>query len=631
MADPTNNARWLYGILGFAVVAGVIAAVWLNLPTDDSAPPETTRSSAPTSAKPALVESPPRDYPVPKFSETSFLNTGADATYLGTNSCIECHSGHHETFLLTHHSRALAECDPKAEPPDGSFFHKPSGRSYRVYRKDGQLHHEEVLRTADGKEISRVDLPVRYLIGSGNFCRSYLVEVDGFLHESPITWYTAKKKWDMSPGYDFPRHWGFERHVPAGCVSCHSGRVEAKDDSVHKLSIREQAIGCESCHGPGSKHVELRRSRKLAAGEPDPTIVNPVKLPRPLLESVCAVCHQSGQTSVTLRGRTPASFRPGRPLNDYRVDYKFDTGGEKMTVVGHIEQLRRSPCYQHSEMTCLTCHDPHARQRPANPVAFYRQKCLDCHASKGCSVPVAERVKKDSADNCVTCHMPRTDTDIPHLVFTHHRIGKHAPESPAPERIPELIPIGDVAHLSEIDKKRNLGLAYFDVAGKPELRHLAPAFRDRARKYLEEVFAAGLRDGAASEALAEIYWPQADVRSGYYAKEALAVKELAPGLRAQAMAVVTDEFMRAGDVASAAKILERLTQQRRSPDDWIMLGRCYLQMQQTQKALEALQQAEAIRPDRPDVQELLAKAHELLGDTKNAREHLDKAKWLAEH
>src|SRR5262249_4006137 len=321
-----------------------------------------------------------RDYPLPKFTESRFLNAGADATFLGSTACVECHSGHHESFLLPHHSRALSDIDLRAEPPDGSFFHKASGRSYRVYRQDGQLRHEEVLRSAEGKEISRVDLPVRYLIGSGNFSRSYLVEVDGFLHESPITWYASRKKWDVSPGYDFPQHWGFERRVTVKCVACHSGRVEEKDESVHKLAIREQAIGCESCHGPGSKHVELRRARKLAAEQEDLTIVNAGKLPRDRLESVCAVCHLSGQASVPLRGRKATDFHPGRPLSDYRVDYKFDSGTDQMTVVGHMEQLRRSNCYQKSEMTCLTCHDPHARQRPANPVAFYRQKCLDCHA-----------------------------------------------------------------------------------------------------------------------------------------------------------------------------------------------------------------------------------------------------------
>ncbi|HKA06140.1 MAG TPA: multiheme c-type cytochrome, partial [Gemmataceae bacterium] len=171
--------------------------------------------------------------------------------YIGTAACAECHKSNHESYLLTAHSRAFSDLDPKAEPPDGSFPHTPSGRTYRVYRKGNKFHHEEVLRTADGTEIAKLDFPVKYLIGSGHFTRSYVVEVDGFLHESPITWYAQKKKWDMSPGYDAPRHWSFERPVQIGCVHCHSGRVELVGDAVHRMTIHEKAIGCESCHGPG--------------------------------------------------------------------------------------------------------------------------------------------------------------------------------------------------------------------------------------------------------------------------------------------------------------------------------------------------------------------------------------------
>ncbi len=208
-----------------------------------------------------------------------------------------------------------------------------------------------------------MDVPIRYLIGSGHFCRSYLVEIDGFLHESPITWYTSKKKWDMSPGYDFPTHWGFERAVKTGCLACHAGRVEPVGDSLHRMTLHEKAIGCESCHGPGSKHEALHRAKKHVPGQEDLTIVQPSRLSRARLEAICTVCHLNGPASIPLRGRQDTDFRPGMPLTDYRIDYRFANGSEQMTVVGHIEQLRGSACYQKSErLTCLTCHDPHAKR-----------------------------------------------------------------------------------------------------------------------------------------------------------------------------------------------------------------------------------------------------------------------------
>ena len=115
-------------------------------------------------------------------------------------------------------------------------------------------------------------------------------------------------------------------------------------------------------------------------------------------------------------------------------------------------------------------------KRVGEKAAFYRQRCLDCHGAgkprtkrprvkaPECSVPSEERAAKASGNNCLTCHMPRSDTDIPHLRFAHHRIGKHATTAAAPERTPNLVPIGDVSHLAEIDQKRNLGLAYLEAA-----------------------------------------------------------------------------------------------------------------------------------------------------------------------
>ncbi len=53
------------------------------------------------------------------------------------------------------------------------------------------------------------------------------------------------------------------------------------------MTFREKAIGCESCHGAGS--------RKSAAGEADFTIVNPAKLSRPDVQHVAFTHHRIGR------------------------------------------------------------------------------------------------------------------------------------------------------------------------------------------------------------------------------------------------------------------------------------------------------------------------------------------------
>jgi len=138
-----------------------------------------------------------------------------------------------------------------------------------------------------------------------------------------------------------------------------------------------------------------------------------------------------------------------------------------MTVVGHLEQMRRSACYQKSDtMSCLTCHDLHRREKPADSTAYYRQKCLNCHASRGCSLEPADRLKQSPSDDCSACHMPKGKTDIPHVAFTHHRVGRHLPSPSRPEggAIPDLVAVDDNPRLAETDRNRNLGLAYLKAS-----------------------------------------------------------------------------------------------------------------------------------------------------------------------
>src|SRR4051794_10328355 len=143
MSDRPRPRRWLPPLIGGIALTALVLLLWVNLRKEE--PSEADRAAPTKPSWPPVPESTPRDYPLPKPTETRFHNAGPDARFVGTDACIECHSGNHESYLLTPHSRALADLDPGAEPPDGEFDHQPSGRQYRVYRKDGQMRHEEVV------------------------------------------------------------------------------------------------------------------------------------------------------------------------------------------------------------------------------------------------------------------------------------------------------------------------------------------------------------------------------------------------------------------------------------------------------------------------------------------------------
>jgi tetratricopeptide (TPR) repeat protein len=616
--------RRLCRLLWFPIVVGAVFVAWTKW----------QRGLRPSTQNP---------FSLPPYSESRFLNTGPDAHYIGTAACAACHPKNHRSYLLTAHSQALAEVDASAEPPDGGFDHKLSGRSYRVYRRDNQLRHEEVLRNAEGREITRVDVPARYRIGSGHFTRTYLIEVEGFLYESPITWYAARKQWDLSPGYDFRKHWGFDRPILADCVACHAGRAEAVEGSLHRIRFDEQVIGCESCHGPGSLHADLRHGPNPVPAEEDVSIVNPGKLPRSRLESVCAACHLSGAATVAMRGRRSGDFRPGMPLSDYRIDYRFESGEELMTVTGHVAQLRQSVCYQQSaEMTCLTCHDPHARDKPKDAATFYRQKCLSCHTVQACGLDEARRLAQDAADNCLTCHMPRGDTEMPHIAFTNHRIERRPTQRPADLKpggallpdpfgpAPKLVPIDNAPQLSPLEQRRNLGLAYFSACRNPvHVRYgYADAFRERARECLQGVDAAGLRDPEAAAALAELYWEKDPSRANAYAQQALQAPDGSSEARVSALLVLAGIAMRERRFAEASRRLEEVVHRQRAANDWYFLGLCYLEQDQPARALPPLRQSLAIRPDSSAVHARLAQAYQRLGNVGLANEHRQKARWL---
>lgn len=611
-----SGKQWLLG----AIIAVAAVATWYWWPNKNHRQIEVENQHA-------------EAVPVPLYSECRFLNAQASAQFIGTAACAGCHPQNHNSYLLTAHSRALADINPKEEPPDGTFTNKASGRTYQVYRQNGQLHHQELLIDSAGKEIAGVDHALRYRIGSGQHARAYAVEVDGFLHQSPLAWYEAKKKWDMSPGFDVANHGSFERPIELECMACHSGRAEEIGNSLNRLKIVEKAIGCENCHGPGSLHQEFHRSKKLAPGEEDLTIVHPGRLPRPLLESICSSCHLGDPAIVPLRERRISDFQPGRPLNDFRIHYRMEGSRGSMTVVGHVDQMHQSACYQKSPaMTCLTCHDPHQKNAPLDRMAFFREKCLNCHNSQPCKLELAERLKKDPRDNCVRCHMPPSDTDIPHVAFTHHRIGLHAQLSASgTDRIPELVSTDDVSRLSNPDRARSLGLAYQIVLRNPQYTSFANEFRERARIQLESAYSAGMRDPETLIGLAEIQWNVDRPKALEFAREALTVQNPSPKSRVLALMLVAyADFLNHND-SEAISGLEELIQKRRHAEDWRRLGTIYLRQNAPDKAVFALQRALEIRPFRSASREGLAEAYDTIGKSQLASEQREKSKWLLLH
>jgi hypothetical protein len=434
----------------------------------------------------------------------------------------------------------------------------------------------------------------------------------------------------MSPGYDTPNQHGFERATGEGCLHCHAGRAEAVGPSLHRMRVPEPAIACERCHGPGSLHVERHGGPEAAPREvPDRTIVNPARLPRDLAEAVCQQCHLRTTAVVPARGRKLSDFRPGLPLSDIVHGYMLESPDRPMTVVGHVEQMHLSRCYQASNtLTCLTCHSPHAEPAPDDRVAHYRAACQTCHAPEKCTVSPDQRARESPANDCAHCHMPRSPTEIPHLAFTHHRIGVHGGKPPADSGPGGRLQLGafhDLGRFSDVDRRRSLGLGYLEAANRETDPNHAADFRDRALDLLSDVRAAGLKDPAVETGLARLHFELGVGDVLPHAEAALAWPDLVGQDRCTALHLLADARANRGEYKEAVTALRELTELRRHPSDWMLLARCQNALGDAGAEYEALRAAVRINPRLWKVHQRLAEEAGRRGDRAGAEWHRARA------
>lgn len=450
--------------VGFVVLA-VLAAViyWIYFLPEAEAPPN---------AAPAEASFPPD----PRLSYAGpFRNVRPGMGYVGDGRCADCHGEIAETYRRHPMGRSTV---PKAQfaghlPTDQAHNNpfEAFGIQFRVAREDGREFHRQSKLDSDGKPIYDFAHEVDYVVGSGSRGHSYLTVRDGFVFQTPISWFSQKQVWDLSPG--FPPWARTGRLIQGSCLYCHADRVEPVEGTRNRyhepVLAGHTAIGCERCHGPGELH-----SRTLARDD----IVDPKRLEPALREAVCQQCHLEGANRVLRRGRRSNDFRPGMPLTDFWTVYVRRSTEEGNKAVSHVEQMYESTCFQKSptdrKMGCITCHDPHEAVAPDRRVTYYRGRCLQCHTAPAteCRVPVATRRMTNADDSCIACHMPRSATsDIAHTASTDHRILRRTGTESAPRpgpRAPIDLPLLDffrgAPDVEDTGLGRDLGVALYKLA-----------------------------------------------------------------------------------------------------------------------------------------------------------------------
>jgi hypothetical protein len=348
-----------------------------------------------------LVQSPP--------ASRGFLRTAEPVKrspihrYVGDVNCRSCHPNEYALHRHSGHARTLRPAGAislarwlnrrAAEDPE-----RP-GVTWSYELSDGRL-------TAQRTEAGTVDrFLVEYAFGSGHHATTFvsLTERDPtrpIALEHRLTYFAHSQSLGLTPGQSLTSH--AAGNSPRGrihtnddtlkCFGCHATATSDRGPDVLDETTLIPNVSCERCHGAGRLHVEAARRGTV---ENDASIR--FRLGRWTADEqlrLCGSCH-----------RLPSMMQPG----SIRVD--------NPALVRHQPVgLMQSACYIRSSgaLTCLTCHDPHARTSQDRPA--YEAICLSCHQS-----PSQASCRISARANCLNCHMPRRDVTRG-MVMTDHWI-----------------------------------------------------------------------------------------------------------------------------------------------------------------------------------------------------------------
>ena len=379
-----------------------------------------------------VVEMTQNRAPFPPASGNIKRNEPLFTDFVGSRACAECHQEQYALWKNSTHGRAGGA--PNEKNLISQFNGNPLRFQDAVVRPTSLNNKYQFIVEAEGfaKQILGLDAVVGggHLTGGGT--QSYFSRYpDGTLRFLPFdfvrkesVWFCQRRKnneWapideDMSLSdlLQWPptRILGTETGF-SNCQNCHGSQIEVAFDPDKKQYVTKftsLAINCESCHGPGKRHVTLARSGNIA----DSTEIGMAALSTLNKTESLLICFQCHATKDPIQN----NYLPGKELEQY-YSLKLPILGDNPYLVdgrvrGFAYQQNHlySDCYLSGSMVCVDCHEPHSqtyRDINSKPLRgkFDNGQCLGCHASKMERPEAHSHHKPDSAGNlCTSCHMP---------------------------------------------------------------------------------------------------------------------------------------------------------------------------------------------------------------------------------
>jgi predicted CXXCH cytochrome family protein len=354
--------------------------------------------------------------------------------YVGSQRCQPCHAAQLAAWSGSHHALAMqvaSAATVRGDFADRSFDYFGAITRFRHDAGGYTVETEGVSRTQEQQVTGRRAFSVEYTFGVDPL-QQYLVDVgDGHLQALPFAWDTRPRarggmRWyHLHPEEPIKvgdaLHWSsLLYNWNESCADCHSTGVRKQYDAAtdrYDTRFAEVSVGCEACHGEGSRHVAqaerggldtlrgwshplLRvrdRSWVFGAGHPIAHLAGGPASEDARGAEVCVPCHarrtELGGSSSALDDRyrlmlldEPAYFADGQIHDEV-----FEAGSfarSKMARAGVV---------------CTDCHEPHAGTLRLGGNAL----CTRCHAAATFDTPRHHFHAAGSRGSaCVDCHMP---------------------------------------------------------------------------------------------------------------------------------------------------------------------------------------------------------------------------------
>ncbi|WP_425615020.1 HEAT repeat domain-containing protein [Anatilimnocola sp. NA78] len=350
------------------------------------------------------------------------LPPDAQATFVGRQSCVECHQPQAEQFVGSHHDLAMDRATSETvlgDFNDAELTHH--GITSRMFRRDGLY-----FINTEGPDGKLADFEIKYVFGVTPL-QQYMVEFDrpeelpeneiARLQVLRVSWDTLQKKWfhldppDVKEKLDPSDvlHWtGFAQCWNHMCADCHSTNLQKNYDvatGIYHTTFSEIDVSCEACHGPGSLHVQLATATSPFWDRHHGFALAKLKGSdnRPQVE-MCATCHSRR------RGVSPG-HQAGCGYYDYFANELLHTNiyhadGQIQDEVYEYGSFIQSKMF-HKGIRCSDCHNPHSAK-----LKYEGNKlCTSCHqhpAAKYDSISHHHHKEGSAGASCVECHMPST-------------------------------------------------------------------------------------------------------------------------------------------------------------------------------------------------------------------------------